>query len=97
MNCAFLTVALGLAVLATAPAAIAAPPQLKDCKSAADADKKACLQENIKALRKSLASAINQKCKSDATKAGQKDDALTLATLTCTETKLQELYKSASQ
>lgn len=92
-----LTVALGLAVLAPAPAALAAAPELKDCKSAADAEKKACLQGNVKALRKSLAVAINQKCKGDAAKAGQKDDALTLATLTCTEAKLQELYKGASQ
>jgi hypothetical protein len=97
MNRILLTVALGLAVVATAPATFAAAPELKDCKTAADAEKKACLQGNIKALRKSLAAAINQKCKSDAAKAGQKDDALALATLTCTETKLQELYKGASQ
>lgn len=92
-----LTIALGLSVAALAPAVMAAAPQLSDCKAAADADKKACLQGNIKALRVSLTQAINDKCKADAVKAGQKGAALSLAILTCNEAKLQELYKGASQ
>ena len=92
-----LTLALCLSVTAALPAAMAAAPDLKDCKAAADADKKSCLQGNIKALRVSLAQAINDKCKADATKAGQKGAELSLGVMTCTEAKLQELYKGASQ
>ncbi len=92
-----LSIALCLCVAAIAPAAFAAAPALKDCKAAADADKKACLQGNIKALRTSLAQAINDKCKADASKAGQKGAALTMAVMTCTEAKLQELYTGASK
>lgn len=92
-----LTLSLALLAVAPAPAAMAAAPQLKDCKTAADGEKKTCLQENIKALRKSLNAAISDKCKADAQKAGQTGAALSVASLTCTETKLQELYKGASQ
>ncbi len=92
-----LTLALGLAVMSTAPSAMAAAPDVKDCAAIADGEKKTCLQDNIKALRKSLNTAINDKCKADAEKAGQAGAALSLAILTCTETKLQNLYKGASQ
>ncbi len=91
------SIALCLSVAVIAPAAFAAAPALKDCKAAADADKKTCLQGNIKALRISLAQAINDKCKADATTAGQKGAALSLAVMTCTEAKLQELYTGASK
>ena len=92
-----LTIALCLTVAAIAPAVFAAAPAVKDCKAAAEADKKTCLQGNIKALRTSLAQAINDKCKADGVKAGQKGAALGLAVLTCNETKLQELYTGASK
>lgn len=92
-----LTLTLALLAVAPAPAAMAAAPQLKDCKTMADGEKKTCLQGNIKALRQSLNAAVNDKCKADAQKAGQAGAALSLATMTCTEAKLQELYKGASQ
>ena len=92
-----LTLTLALLAIAPATAAMAAAPQLKDCKTVADGEKKTCLQENIKALRKSLNAAISDKCKADAQKAGQTGAVLSVATLTCTEAKLQELYKGASQ
>ncbi len=92
-----LTLTVCLLAVAPAPVAMADAPQVKDCKTVADGEKKTCLQENIKALRKSLNAAISDKCKADSEKAGQKGAALSLATMTCTEAKLQDLYKGASQ
>ncbi|MFO1173116.1 MAG: hypothetical protein U1E49_19390 [Hyphomicrobiaceae bacterium] len=92
-----LTLTVCLLAVAPAPAAMADAPQVKDCKTVADGEKKTCLQDNIKALRKSLNAAITDKCKADSEKAGQTGAALSLATMTCTEAKLQDLYKGASQ
>ena len=92
-----LTIALSLSIAAIAPVVMAAAPELKDCKAAAGAEMKTCLQANIKALRTSLAQAINDKCKAEGVKAGQKGAALSLAVLGCNEAKLQELYTSASK
>ncbi|MEZ5924077.1 MAG: hypothetical protein R3D57_06795 [Hyphomicrobiaceae bacterium] len=93
-----LTIGLALTVVLMPLTAEAAAPEVKDCASAAsDADKKTCHQENIKALRKSVAAAINEKCKAEASTAGSTGMALTLAIQTCTEAKLQDIYKSLAQ